>query len=237
MTDGWQDEDTALFVLYGDAFVPRRSEQFDVICDLLRELPLSEVLELGCGDGGLTERILGASHRVRVTAVDSSASMLRLARSRLASFADRVEFCGGVVEDTGVMEAGRFGAVISSLVVHHLDDVEKRRLYQSVFTALVPGGVLLLADLIRPAGAATLSLAADRWDTEVCAANPAAVGPFETSRWNTFRFPDPVDRPSRVGEHLRGLAEAGFADADVCWLYAGHAVLYARRPDPAEESA
>ena len=45
MSTGWQDDDTALFVRYGDAFVPRRKEQFDVVCDLLAALPRPDVLD------------------------------------------------------------------------------------------------------------------------------------------------------------------------------------------------
>lgn len=234
MTTGWLDEDTALFVLYGDAFVPRRREQLAVVCDLLTGLPRPDVLELGCGDGRLTERMLDRLPDVRVTAVDASAEMLRLARIRLAAFAGRVALRRVGMEDEGALGDGPHGAVVTSLAVHHLDDAAKQSLYRSVFASLAPGGVFVMADLVSPAGAAPLALAAGRWDAEVRAENPDAVAPFESARWNTFRFPDPVDRPSSVGEHLRWLVQAGFTDVDACWLYAGHAVLYARRPERSE---
>ncbi|GBQ02354.1 methyltransferase domain-containing protein [Streptomyces spongiicola] len=259
MSTGWLDDDTALFVRYGDAFVPRRREQLDIVCDLLGELPRPVVLELGCGDGRLTERLLGRLPEVRVTAVDASARMLRLARIRLAGFAERVALrrvgmeedgalCrvgteeGGALcrvggEEDGAPGGGPYGAVVTSLAVHHLDDRAKQALYRRVRAALAPGGAFVMADLVSPVGPAPLALAAARWDAEVAAADPAATLPFESARWNTFRFPDPVDRPSGVGEHLTWLARAGFADADVCWLYAGHAVFHARRPGRSEETA
>ncbi|MEV0927704.1 class I SAM-dependent methyltransferase [Streptomyces spongiicola] len=281
MSTGWLDDDTALFVRYGDAFVPRRREQLDIVCDLLGELPRPVVLELGCGDGRLTERLLGRLPEVRVTAVDASARMLRLARIRLAGFAERVALrrvgmeedgalrrvgmeedgalrrvgmeedgalCrvgmeeGGALcrvggEEDGAPGGGPYGAVVTSLAVHHLDDRAKQALYRRVRAALAPGGAFVMADLVSPVGPAPLALAAARWDAEVAAADPAATLPFESARWNTFRFPDPVDRPTGVGEHLTWLARAGFADADVCWLYAGHAVFHSRRPGRSEETA
>jgi tRNA (cmo5U34)-methyltransferase len=39
-----------------------------------------------------------------------------------------------------------------------------------------------------------------------------------------------VDRPSSAAEHLDWLREAGFAEVDVAWMYAGHAIFTARRP-------
>lgn len=233
---GWQDDDTALFVTYGDAFVPRRAEQFAVVRDLLAGLPRPDVVELGCGDGRLTERILEGRHDVRVTAVDASAEMLRLARIRLAAFAGRVALRRAGMEDDGALGDAPHGAVVTSLAVHHLDDAAKQRLYRSVRASLAPGGVFVMADLVAPAGAAPLALAAARWDAEVRARDPGAVAPFEAARWNTFRFPDPVDLPSRVGDHLTWLVRAGFHDVDVCWLYAGHAVFHARRPALSEET-
>ncbi|WP_069769439.1 trans-aconitate 2-methyltransferase [Streptomyces sp. LUP30] len=236
MSTGWEDDDTALFVRYGDAFVPRRKEQFDVVCDLLAEMPRPDVLELGCGDGRLTEHILGRLSEVRVTAVDASAGMLRLARDRLAVFPGRVTLRHAGMEDRGAMADGPYGAVVTSLAVHHLDDRAKQALYRLVRASLAPGGSFVMADLVLPVGRGPLAVAADRWDAEVRATEPEATAPFEAARWNTFRFPDPVDRPSRVGDHLDWLAGAGFSDVDVCWVYAGHAVLHARRSEPSEET-
>ncbi|MEV7218409.1 class I SAM-dependent methyltransferase [Streptomyces sp. NPDC093681] len=236
MSTGWLDDDTALFVRYGDAFVPRRTEQFDIVCDLLGELPRPSIVELGCGDGRLTERLLGRLHHTRVAAVDASAGMLALARTRLAGFTGRVTLRRAAMEEDTALADGPHGAVVTSLAVHHLDDRAKQALYRRVRGVLAPGGVFVMADLVAPVGPAPLALAAARWDAEVHAADPAAAVPFESARWNTFRYPDPVDRPSPVGAHLNRLARAGFRDVDVCWLYAGHAVFHARRPERLEET-
>ncbi|MEV7307882.1 class I SAM-dependent methyltransferase [Streptomyces microflavus] len=236
MSTGWLDGDTALFVRYGDAFVPRRREQLDVVCDLLAELPRPDVVELGCGDGRLTERLLSRLHETRVTAVDASADMLRLARTRLAAFAGRFALYQARMEEDLALGGGPHGAVVTSLAVHHLDDRAKQVLYRRVYASLAPGGVFVMADLVSPVGPVPLAFAAARWDAEVCAVDPGATAPFESARWNTFRFPDPVDRPSRVAEHLSWLAGAGFSDVDVCWLNAGHAVFHARRPECFEET-
>lgn len=116
----------------------------------LRELALDElgvtcgtrVLELGCGTGGITRRMLrrGAC----VTALDRSESMLRLARRR----APDAEF---LLHDLRSFEsARRFERVLLAFVLHELSSesrVESLRLASKV---LVPSGVLGVLDMAAP---------------------------------------------------------------------------------------
>ena len=57
----------------------------------------------------------------------------------------------------------------------------------------------------------------------------AAFDMFQHDQWNFYRYPDPMDKPSGVTEHLRWLEEAGFIDVDVYWLKAGHAIYGGRK--------
>lgn len=234
--DGWQDADTELYVRYADAFVPRRQEQFAVVGALLRGLSSAEVLELGCGDGRLTEAMAHRLPGARFVAVDGSDAMLERASARLTGFGERIRLVRSAIDDASWW-SGPWDAVVSSLALHHLDDQGKQKLYRDLYGLLRPGGVFVQADLVRPAGADPLAEAADRWDRQVAEAServfggPEAAEAFRTARWNGFRFPDPVDRPSTIAEHFRWLGAAGFTEIDVCWMCAGHAVIYAKRPE------
>ncbi|MEV4630651.1 class I SAM-dependent methyltransferase [Micromonospora sp. NPDC049523] len=230
----WQASDTDVFVRYGDAFVPQRRAQIESICDLVTPLPTPEILDLGCGDGKLTAELLQRFPTARVTALDGSARMLELAGRRLAPFGTRVRLQRAALEDRG-WRSGTYGAVVTSLAVHHLADPDKRQLYQDLNAMLVPGAVFVMADLVRPATRATTALAARRWDAEVARQSvaihggPAAADAFRETRWNTFTHPDPVDRPATLVEHLDWLRAAGFVDVDACWMLAGHVLLTASR--------
>lgn len=59
-----------------------------------------------------------------------------------------------------------------------------------------------------------------------------ALTAFRNHGWNYYRLPGPddMDMPSSAAEHLDWLREAGFAEADVAWMLAGHAIFFARRP-------
>jgi tRNA (cmo5U34)-methyltransferase len=231
---GWDPADSAVYLTYADAFVPRRREQSSAVLDLLRAAPGHRLLELGCGDGRLTEELMESMPGIHVTAIDAAPEMLSQARERLARFAGRLEIRQAVIEDSTSFSPGGYDAVVTSLALHHLDDRAKRATYQDIIRALRPGGAFVMADLIRPAGAAALTMATRQWDAEVSHAGHAAAEAFARTTWNTFRFPDPADRPAAVSEHLRWLEQAGFAAVDVCWAYAGHAVIYARRPENQE---
>jgi len=230
----WDQADTATFLRYADVFVPRRREQFRVICTLVRDLPHPSVLELACGDGALTEEITRLHPNVAVTAIDASATMLAAAQRRLADVAARVRLVRADLRDLR-WQTGRYGAVVTSLAVHHLDHDAKRRLFGSIFELLHPGGIYVQCDLIEPATDANRRVAAQLWDAivvEQAAGAPggdAATEAFRETRWNTFSFPDPVDQPAPVHSQLGWLADAGFGGVDVCWAAAGHAVLTATR--------
>jgi tRNA (cmo5U34)-methyltransferase len=228
---GWENDDTTVFVTYADAFVPRRAEQFAVIGALARAAPGHRVLELGCGDGRLTEALLRALPGTHLTAIDAAPEMLGLARGRLAPFAGRAELRRSRIEDAGNWAPGGYGAVVTSLAMHHLDDPAKQAAYRDIATALCPGGAFVLADMFRPTGDPALALAAEQWDAEVRHAGQAASDAFTQAQWNTFRFPDPVDMPATIRDHLHWLEQTGFTEIDVAWAYAGHAVLHARRSE------
>jgi tRNA (cmo5U34)-methyltransferase len=128
---------------------------------------------------------------------------------------------------------------MSSLAIHHLEGSKKLDLYRDIHRMLVPGGTFVMADLIEPASAVTRELAGNDWQRAVGEASAQLFGGDEAQRafvqsdWNYYRLPgpDPVDKPSTITEHVDWLRAAGFADVDVAWLFAGHAVLTATKKE------
>lgn len=234
----WSLSDTEVFVRYGDACVPRRAEQIAVICDLLRDIPAGRVLDLCCGEGLLSQEYLRRYPGAHVVTLDGSAEMLDLAARRLAPFGDRHSPVQADIADREWRGGEGYGGVMTSLAVHHLDGAGKRELYRDLRGMLLPGGVFVMADLVEPAGPSARRLAAEQWDQAVRQASAdlfgsdEAVAAFERTEWNYFRLPGPdeFDRPSSAADHLDWLREADFAEVDLAWMYAGHAIFTARRP-------
>ena len=122
----------------------------DVYYDhLLRQLTPrpADALEVGCGAGAFTQLL--ASRARRVTALDLSPQMIRLAKSR-AGGRGNVEYLLGDFMRLPLPAAG-FDCVISLATLHHLPLAPALRKMKD---SLKPGGTLVIHDLIADAGPA-----------------------------------------------------------------------------------
>ena len=103
------------------------------------------ILDLGAGTGLLSEHVLQKFTAARLTLLDESAEMLAKAQIRLAKYNPLIF----VQSMTDPLPFGRFHAIISSLAIHHLDDKDKRILFQRIFESLEPGGVFINCEQIQ----------------------------------------------------------------------------------------
>jgi ubiquinone/menaquinone biosynthesis C-methylase UbiE len=111
-----------------------------------------QVLDLGCGTGALTLR---AAHRgARVKGIDINAQMLGIAgqRVREAGLTETVELVEMGVAELDGEEAHHYDAVMSGLCFSELSEDEVTYTLQEVVRILRPGGLLLIADEIKPRG-------------------------------------------------------------------------------------
>jgi ubiquinone/menaquinone biosynthesis C-methylase UbiE len=114
---------------------------------LLRHVPRNceQALEIGCGTGAFAREL--AKRCGRVVALDLSAEMIRVARSRSTQF-ENLEF---QLADamTWNFPRSHFDFICSIATLHHL---EQRELFVKMRDALKPGGVLVVLDLVESDG-------------------------------------------------------------------------------------
>lgn len=111
------------------------------------------VLEIGCGTGTLSR--LMAARGARVTAIDVSAGMLAEARAQAgaAGLGEAIEFHRlDVTELAGRFEPHSFDAVVSTLAFSEFPPEVQRYALREAAGLLKPGGRLLIADEMLPAG-------------------------------------------------------------------------------------
>ena len=234
----WDDESTRIFLKYGQAFVPYRETQYGIICRILSQVRPRSVVELCCGQGKLSGLLLEALPEITLQAFDGSELMLESARKSLARFGRRLQTVLFDIHAKGWREfSPAVDAFVSSLALHHLTAEEKGGFYRDLFCSLSSGGVFLNADLIWPPTPEGQKVAAQSWDdavrrfSEGSQDGQEAYQAFESLRWNLFRYPEDntTDYPLPVAQELQLLSNAGFVDADVYWLYGGHAIMGCRK--------
>jgi len=234
MENAWTEENSKDFIQYGNDFVPFRQEQQRIIGELIAPLPPSaNVVDLGCGAGLLSYHLLKEYPQATLHGYDGSPTMLKQATHQAGAHQTRFrtqQF------DLAATDWRQFSfpvhAVVSSLLIHHLDDTGKQRLYRDIYQSLAPDGLLVIADIVRPATQAGFGMAAQQWDEYVREQHHAdAYQTFTKDHWNYFSYPDedPIDQPSTLPDQLRWLQEAGFQSVDVYWMFAGHAIFGGRR--------
>jgi tRNA (cmo5U34)-methyltransferase len=229
----WTEEDARLYREIAEVAVPFRDEQ---IATLLALVPFDpgepfRAIELGCGDGALSYALLEAFPNATITSFDGSQTMRARAAKALERFGSRAKVAAFDLTATEWLAGLRSpDCVVSSLVLHHLADDEKRRLYARLCTALSSPGALLIADLVEPQRPEAREVMGATWDRVTRAQSTKRAGSetlfqrFLEARWNHFRYPDVVDRPSPLFDQLVWLKAAGFKVVDCFWLQAGHAI-------------
>jgi ArsR family transcriptional regulator len=100
------------------------------------------VADLGCGTGQVAESL--APFVGQVIAVDSSSSMLKAAKKRLAAHKN-IDLRSGTLETLPVPDGG-LDAAVMFLVLHHVPD--PARCVAEAARALKPGGRLVVVDML-----------------------------------------------------------------------------------------
>ncbi|UCD56745.1 MAG: class I SAM-dependent methyltransferase [Candidatus Hydrogenedentota bacterium] len=108
------------------------------------------VLDLGCGTGALT--LMAACKEAQVKGIDVNSQMLEIARQRVSerNLAENVELCEMGVAELGNEEPHSYDVVMSGLCLSELTENELNYALKEVKRILKPGGVVLIADEVRP---------------------------------------------------------------------------------------
>ena len=234
----WRESDSAHFIDLGRIYTPRRDELRDAFLDLIPAAIGDSFtgVELGTGQGWLTEAILRRYAKARIIGLDGSETMLRSTAALLAPYAGRYDLRPFRLEEHDWLAAlpGGLRCVVSSLVIHHLHGPEKAALFRALYGKLAPGGALLLGDVMEPTGPWGRRHMANAWNAEVeyqsveYGGDRQAYNQFVADKWNLYEFPvedDDIDHPSTLPEQLGWLTEAGYVGVDAFWVRARHALF------------
>src|SRR5512144_1133037 len=196
-------------------FIPQYDRMLEAIVHWLSaNVPAGGyVVDLGAGTGALSAAILEGLPQARVRLVDVDPNMLEAAAARCARHAGRFDLRLGRFEE----ELPRCHAVVATLALHHVSDVEeKRELYRAIHAALEPGGLVVVGDLlIHPEGLERRQMLRDWY------AHMARHGITEQEADAHFAQWAEEDFYVALTEELELIRAAGFPRPDCFWRDGG----------------
>jgi ubiquinone/menaquinone biosynthesis C-methylase UbiE len=106
----------------------------------------ARVLEIGCGTGNITQRLKRSQSGAQLTGMDPDPRALARAGRKFRNAAG-VRFDRGYAQELPYA-AESFDRVLSSMMLHHLDDHVKAAAVAEAFRVLRPGGSMHVVDMI-----------------------------------------------------------------------------------------
>ncbi|UKP00555.1 class I SAM-dependent methyltransferase [Nostoc sp. UHCC 0870] len=213
------------------SLLPRYDEILDVLTHCL---PSNShyILELGCGTGEVSLKVLKCCPEAQIIALDYSPRMLQFAQDKItaAGYEQRwtgiqADFGEWAINSEKLDIGSEFDACVSSLAIHHLQDEMKLKLFKRIAASLKQDGCFWNADPILPESPALAEIyqeAREEWAnqqgtnlTEI----RAKVGNSSQQGYSD------QDQLATLDTHLQMLTQAGFKTVAVPWKYYGLAIF------------
>jgi tRNA (cmo5U34)-methyltransferase len=175
------------------------------------------VIDLGCGTGTVSVRVLEAFTNAQVTCIDLAENMIAMARAKLV----RYPLVRYVVGDFKTFDFNEeYDVVVSSLALHHLvTNEDKRHFYRRIYNALSSGGIFYNADVVLGSSNFLQDVYMEHWRNFM--SHNVSKDEIENKWIPKYQS---EDRPAKLMDQLDWMKEIGFADVDVVWKYYNFAV-------------
>jgi tRNA (cmo5U34)-methyltransferase len=223
------------FLRERQTLLPQLTTMEDLVRTLLRRhgRPVARFLDLGAGDGAMSELVLGCAPAAHAVLVDFSEPMLARAHARLGAGRhswEAVRADLGSAAWTRALPAGPYDLAVSSFAIHHLSSARKAGLFAEAFAALAPGAMFVNIDVVTVQGPLA-GLFDEQMRHNAIAAEHGRHGTRSDEQVAAEMVDDGSDdRPDSAPEQLRWLRDAGFSDVELHFKWAEGAVYGATRP-------
>ncbi|MEU6813505.1 class I SAM-dependent methyltransferase [Streptomyces sp. NPDC046860] len=228
-------------------YLPDREERFRVMLDMVEALvgTAPRVLDLACGTGSITARLLARFPGATSTGVDLDPALLAIARGTFEGD-DRVTLVEADLKSPdwpAALPHGSYDAVLTATALHWLHSGALATLYGQLAPLVREGGVFMNADHMPDESTPRIN-AAEHAQRHAGMERAKRDGVLDWSEWWRLAAQDPVlagptaRRYEIYGEHADGdtpsaawhaaaLREKGFAEVRPVWCSPSDTLLLA----------
>ena len=168
------------------------------------------VLDVGCGAGNYSLKLLDQHPNLDVTLIDLSQPMLERAKERVKwATSGRIQTIQGDIREIELPDLG-FDIVLAAAVLHHLrTDSEWRDVFAAFYRALRPGGSVWVFDLVESSIPAVRQLMWRQYGEYLTRLKDEAY------RDHVFAYVEKEDTPRPLLYQLDLLRQVGFSQVEV----------------------
>jgi|GEM_PF-592724 len=235
--EGWAHPEAAEnYARTADVIIPERREMLSIISRLAIELGSinPKIIDLGCGLGDVTVKILELKPNADVLMLDFSDEMTRRSSERFRDNKNitvvKQDLNQGIL---GITEDRGFDAVVSCFYIHHVEFENRIKLYSYIHEVLKDQGLFINGDLFRED-----SLIIDQWEfnnniSSLVIRLREKLGQewtFDELKLNRLENAQKMgDKPGTLGEMFHDMKAAGFRYVDCLWKSRNLAIMAATK--------
>ena len=218
-----------------DIYITERKKMIGIMQSFYRQFLPSKnnnILDLGCGDGIITEKIIEVDNSAKATLVDASEEMLKKAKERLKAFGNMTYKRSSFQEiiKNGIPGDG-YSLAVSSMAIHHLSMSEKTGLFNEIITSLAPGGYFLNIDVVIAPTDTLENWYMKMWEEDMdIKRKELNVFDEDTTAVITRYKKAEENQPDTLESQLSALENIGFSDTDCYYKYGIFTVYGGMKP-------
>ncbi|MEP5341341.1 MAG: class I SAM-dependent methyltransferase [Algibacter sp.] len=169
------------------------------------------VLDIGCGAGNYTLKMLYKLPHLNCTLVDLSLPMLNKALERVSAQTNQtVKIVQGDIRDVNLKENNQYDIILAGAVLHHLrDDNDWTTTFKKLYKLLKPGGCLMISDLVKQETDAINEYVWERYGDYLEGING------KDYRQKVFDYVEKEDSPRSMTYQLELMKKVGFNKTEI----------------------
>ena len=215
------DEDAENYDKFRKLFIPCFDDFYNITTDFANSNKNNPIiLDLGAGTGLLTKFLFERYPEAEFKLIDMAEEMLKVAEKR---FKEHENFKYIIADYTKYPFKDSYDNIVSSLSIHHLEDIDKQKLYNKVYNALNEEGVFINADQVIGSSVNV--------DKDYQRKRIEKINEFNLSEAQKNMVIERIkfDKPATLENNLKWLRNCGFEDVDVPYKYYNFCIFFGKK--------